>query len=198
MTTFGLAGIANRWHPDAYVVIEDDDVYLPRYVSSHAAVLETAEYSKPSVVLSDYPGHVVEERAEGRFHGSIGFRRALCERIGGWPATLRADFDQQMLARLQQHASSVGDPCALAPPQYLFRWHTGHWHGQHAMRGPEDEGWYGRVGSVERAQQISAHESPRTTTLYDRTTTHRATAGLECVAADFLSAGRCLCALRRC
>jgi hypothetical protein len=32
MTTFGLAGIANRWHPDAYVVIEDDDVYLPRYV----------------------------------------------------------------------------------------------------------------------------------------------------------------------
>jgi hypothetical protein len=54
-----------------------------------------------------------------------------------------------MLARLRQHAESVGDPCALAPPQYVFRWHTGHWHGQNAMRGLEDEGWYERVGDCE-------------------------------------------------
>ena len=141
-----LVAIANRWEPDAYVVMEDDDLYLPRYVSSHATVLADAEYSKPSVVLSDYPGRIVEERAAGRFHGSIGFRRSLCERIGGWPATRRADFDQQMLARLRDHAETTGDPCALALPQYLFRWHTGHWHGQHAMRGPDDEGWYEVVG----------------------------------------------------
>jgi hypothetical protein len=56
--------------------------------------------------LSNYPGRVVEEPAQGRFHGSIGFRRSLCERIGGWPETLRADFDQQMLARLKEHAAS--------------------------------------------------------------------------------------------
>ena len=140
-----IVGIANRWDPNAYVVMEDDDRYLTRYVSSHAAVLVTAEYSKPSVVLSDYPGHIVEEPADGRFHGSIGFRRELCERIGGWPETPRADFDQQMLARLRDHATSIGDPCEVAPPQYVFRWHTGHWHGQHAMRGPEDEQWYQRT-----------------------------------------------------
>ena len=141
-----LVAIANCWEPDAYVVMEDDDLYLPRYASSHAAVLATAEYSKPTVVLSDYPGHIVEERAEGRFHGSVGFRRSLCERIGGWPETPRADFDQQMLARLRDDAVVIGDPCRLAPPQYVFRWHTGHWHGQYAMRGPDDEGWYEVVG----------------------------------------------------
>jgi hypothetical protein len=34
---------------------------------------------KPSVVLSDYPGHLVEERSEGLFHGSIGFQRLIAE-----------------------------------------------------------------------------------------------------------------------
>lgn len=62
--------------------------------------MEGAEYGKPSIVLSDDPGHIAEERAEGRFHGSIGFHRSLCERIGGWSETLRADSDQQMLTRL--------------------------------------------------------------------------------------------------
>ena len=140
-----LVALANRWELEAYVVMEDDDLYLPRYVSSHAAVLATAEYSKPSVVLTDYPRQIVEERADGRFHGSIGFRRELCERIGGWPETPRADFDQQMLARLRDHATSTGDPCGMAPPQYVFRWHTGQWHAQHAMHGPADEEWYARV-----------------------------------------------------
>lgn len=140
-----LGSLAVLRGADAIVVMEDDDVYLPGYLPTHAEILHTCDYSKPSRVLSDYPREIVEEAADGRFHASIAFRVGLFQRIGGWPRTKRADFDQQMISTLRHYAISVGDPCTLAPPQYVFRWHTGHYHGQGAMRSPADEGWYGRI-----------------------------------------------------
>ena len=95
---------------EAFLVWEDDDVYLPDYVAAHAACLERHELSHPSAVWSDYPGYLIEEPAAGRFHSALGFRRELIERIGGWPATDRADFDQQLQAALHAAAASKGDP----------------------------------------------------------------------------------------
>ncbi len=134
---------------DAFLVWEDDDIYLPGYVSAHARVLAQYELSKPDLVLSDYPGHLVEEPAGGRFHSTLGFRRELFLRIGGWPSTKRADFDQQMIAELEGAAESRGDPwpAGVAPHQYVYRWHTGAAHGQHFMRAPDDEDWYDRAGA---------------------------------------------------
>ncbi|MDE2473259.1 MAG: hypothetical protein KGL35_32270, partial [Bradyrhizobium sp.] len=105
-----LLQIANQ--PDAYLVWEDDDLYLPEYVARHAEVLARRQLSKPAAVLSDYPGQIVIEGAAGRFHSTLGFRRELIEHVGGWPPTSRADFDQQLIDRLFRAARTSGDPFA--------------------------------------------------------------------------------------
>jgi len=140
-----LAGLARG---EILVVWEDDDIYLPHHISSHVAAMEGHLWSKPSKVLSDYTGQIEEEDATGRFHASLAFTRQAFEKVGGWPLTMRGDFDQQLIARLNE-LGLPGNPCTVASPSYVFRWgSTGAYHGQALMRGPEDEGWYDRCGSA--------------------------------------------------
>jgi hypothetical protein len=134
-----LAGLS---HGEILVVWEDDDIYLPHHISSHVAAMEGHLWSKPSKVLSDYTGEIREEDATGRFHASLAFTRQAFEQVGGWPLTLRGDFDQQLISNL----NAVGlpaDPCSFAEPGYLFRWGSmGAYQGQAFMQGPEDQAWY--------------------------------------------------------
>ena len=58
--------------------------------------------------------------------------------------TRRADFDQQMVARLAA-SGRCGDPCDFSPPSYVYRWqttHAGHCSGR--MSTPANEDWYDR------------------------------------------------------
>ena len=134
-----LAGLARG---EILVVWEDDDIYLPHHISSHVNAMEGHLWSKPSKVLSDYTGQIQEEDATGRFHASLAFTRQAFEQVGGWPLTLRGDFDQQLIASL----AAIGppaDPFNVAVPGYVFRWSsTGAYHGQALMSGPENETWY--------------------------------------------------------
>jgi len=127
-----------------FVVWDDDDGYAHWHISAHVEALKRSGYSKPSRVLSDYPGHIIEEDSAGRFHGSIAFTADLLRQVGGWPKTHRADFDQQFMAILARSCPPA-DPCKTHPPSYTFRWHTGVWHSQYHMRSPDDEGWYDRI-----------------------------------------------------
>ena len=137
-----IAGLARG---DVLCVWEDDDIYLPHYISTHVRALEGRLWSKPSSVLSTYTGSPELEDATGRFHASLAFRREIFQRIGGWPLTKRGDFDQQLIARLSA-IEPPGDPCQFESPSYIFRWaQTNAYHGQAFMRGPEDEDWYERI-----------------------------------------------------
>ena len=150
-----LAGLAQLG--DALAIWEDDDTYLPDYLMRHALALVGSDWSKPSEVLSDYadPPNWGLERADGRFFSSIVFRRSLYQRVGGFVLTPRADFDQQFIARLAT-AALPGDPCQFGEPQYVYRWHTGHVHGQSYMSGPDDVTWYERAGGPIPAPGTSA------------------------------------------
>lgn len=136
------------------VVWEDDDIYLSHHLSAHVeAILKAASidraFSKPSQVLSTYPGHVVAEDAAGRFHASIAFSREMVQHGEGWIDTKRADFDQLFMSHLSSKVDyKIVDSCQFAPPSYCFRYgSTQAYHGQHFMRSPEDETWYDRVPS---------------------------------------------------
>ncbi|MCA9062125.1 MAG: hypothetical protein KDA96_03675 [Planctomycetaceae bacterium] len=73
---------------------------------------------------------------------SLAFTRQAFEQGGGWPLTLRGDFDQQLISRLNS-IGPAGDPCQQAAPSYVFRWSsTGAYHGQTFMISPDDEEWY--------------------------------------------------------
>jgi hypothetical protein len=84
------------------------------------------------------------------------------ERVGGWVQTKRADFDQQMIARLRAD-EEPGDPCTfrllgvpvlgdplestqqIVSPGYVYRWQsTGSGHCSGLTRSPESEDWYDR------------------------------------------------------
>ena len=134
---------------EVFSIWEDDDEYKPDHLLNHAKVIQQGHgWSKPSQVWSDYhnpPAHGLEP-ADGRFFASIAFTRELLHRVGGFVQTKRADFDQQFIQRLTA-AERPGDPCQFGEPQYVFRWHTGAYHGQHFMTGgPSDETWYDRAG----------------------------------------------------
>lgn len=153
--------LAAHADPDATILLvwEDDDIYLPHHITSHVAALQAtgAGYSKPRQVLSTYPGHVVTEDAAGRFHASIGFTRDLFDRVGGWPLTRRADFDQQFMSILSS-AGPAADPCNHAPPSYCFRYgSTQAYHGQHFMTAPDDELWYDRVPRQPGHRDLTIH-----------------------------------------
>ena len=95
------------------------------------------------------PTGLNEELAAGRFHGSIAFSRRAFAQVGGWPLTKRADFDQQLMARLGE-LNITCDPCENHVPSYIYRWGTtNQYQAQHAMRAASDEEWYEHCGTVQ-------------------------------------------------
>lgn len=165
--------IARQTTGQILLVWEDDDIYLQHHISSHVAALQAsgAGYSKPSQVLSTYPGHVVTEQAAGRFHASIGFTSDLFAKVRGWPLTRRADFDQQFMSVLANAANRTADPCQHAPPSYCFRYgSTQAYHGQHFMQSPDDPDWYDRVPRQPGTGNLALHPKfdPETTAVYAR------------------------------
>lgn len=125
--------------------------------------------SKPSGVLSDYTAQIEEEAASCRFRASLSFTRLAFQKVGGWPLTLREDFDQQLIARLTG-LGPAGDPCVLASPSYVFRWRsTSANHGQALMRGPEDERWYAasaQLNTIHQLVTVEARMDPGTRAAY--------------------------------
>lgn len=148
-----LAGMTDA---DVIVVAEDDDSFLPWHTSAHVMALQSAGFSKPSEVLSDYPGHMITEKADGRFHGSIAFRRSLWEQANGWPLIHAANFDQVMLQHFARVSGQTADPIKTHPASYVFRWHTQHYHGQSLATGPDDSSWYARAAQNQPVQRIES------------------------------------------
>jgi hypothetical protein len=106
-------------------VWDDDDIYRPFYLCTHAEILANHSWSKPSTIVSAFHQPPATESANGRFHGSIALRRELAGKVGGWIDTTRATFDQEFLSLLTSE-SPPGDPCDLTEPQYVYRWQTSH------------------------------------------------------------------------
>jgi hypothetical protein len=150
-----LVDRANEWGADAYCVWDDDDIYLPWHLSSHAHALAKAGWSHPAKVWSLYTGSLALESAAGRFHGALAVRRDFSEQVGYWGNSTRCDYDQQIMGRLSR-LSPPGRPDVGVPPSYVYRWcstHADHCSGR--CRGPDDATWYTETpitepGPVER------------------------------------------------
>jgi hypothetical protein len=134
--------------PNAFVVWEDDDVYLPWHVEASVQALQDRPWAHPSHAWALTTGKPVLERVGGNMHASVSFRREAIEDLGGWPDTKRAGFDLELLRNLRSRFGAPGNPCDHAPPSYVFRWgSTGTRHGQSFGLGAADEGWYDRAAA---------------------------------------------------
>jgi glycosyltransferase involved in cell wall biosynthesis len=122
-----LAAMATVHRPDALVVWEDDDVYLPGYLAAvNAAMIAGGEYVAPPQIDSTYDqeiGEVQREDSTGRFHASISYTVDLFNRVGGYPNPddLELTFDQLMFRRLLDETGlAAPTPCEVG--HYVYRW----------------------------------------------------------------------------
>ena len=131
-------------HEDAdsvYVcVMDDDDIYLPHFLSDHAAILADHPWSYPSKVYSSYGGQFRTEDSGGRFWASSAYRLSALNAIGGYGDCVLPFFDQQFLARMRaQYGDTVHGP---ERPGYVYNWdltlddHTS------GYMGASDDSWY--------------------------------------------------------
>ncbi len=172
------------YQPDAVIVMEDDDIYLPHHLTCSVTCLSAHAWCHPTKVWSTYSAKPTVETRDSKFHASLGFRYQAITQLGGWQETDQANFDQLLMNKLQNVYGPAGDPVSECEPSYVFRWlDTGFAHGQFYMNGPDDTGWYerfrqenpgpfkkhGRLGilsarydntSLETIQQIKAMSKP--------------------------------------
>jgi hypothetical protein len=122
-----LSTMAQKWKPDAFVIWEDDDVFLPWHLLSiDSALGRGGEYLVSQNVWSNYGeprGRIHQEGAAGRFHSSWAFTTDLFNSIGGYPTTSRLDFDQQLGSSLRKTGSTEFYSFEGGPsPSYVYRW----------------------------------------------------------------------------
>lgn len=114
--------LAHATDADAYVVWDDDDVYLRWHLSCHAGALRARPWSHPSQAYSTYGGLHLRPLSNRHYHGALAIRADLLSELEGWPETDRSDYDKQQLARCWANAGPPGDPCTHGPPSYVYRW----------------------------------------------------------------------------
>jgi len=114
---------------DAYAMWDDDDIYLPHTLSSHARALRRAAWSVPSrVLLERKDGTLCTAHNRTKFHSAWALTRAAFERVGGYPF-MQSGQDQALGARLRRASIVASDPTANDPPYLVYRWSTSEcWH----------------------------------------------------------------------
>ncbi len=119
---------------EAYVVWDDDDIYLPWTLKAHAAALARATWSLPSRVLVESPEdyRLALKETAGLFHSAWAFSRELFASVDGYPF-MQSGQDQALATRFRSRnpgAASTADPIALGfDPFLVYRWATTRsWH----------------------------------------------------------------------
>jgi glycosyltransferase involved in cell wall biosynthesis len=113
---------------DAVALMDDDDIYGPQWLSSHAQALANGRWSHPRNVWSLYrpiaksdtePG---QEPSGGRFWAAAAIRRDLLQEVNGFVEITRPTFDQEHLQLWQIRGGDPSRPDDFASPQYVYGW----------------------------------------------------------------------------
>ncbi len=111
---------------ESFVIMDDDDVYLPNYVASHAATLAAgADWSLPAngfAVWGENPTDIrVEDTNRLVWHAAWGFSKRLLDQAGWYQDTFEG-FDLAQLQRLQELGTKPVDPWPDGNSQHVYRW----------------------------------------------------------------------------
>jgi glycosyltransferase involved in cell wall biosynthesis len=114
---------------DAYVVWDDDDIYLPHTLSAHRDALRHAEWSVPSKVLVEQKdGSLRPKSNRTLFHSAWAFTRSAFEKVHGYPF-MQSGQDQALGDRFRQAGIQPSDPISHHSPYLIYRWSTSDcWH----------------------------------------------------------------------
>jgi hypothetical protein len=93
---------------DAFVIWDDDDIYLPWHLAAHAKVLQHAQWSNPKLVWSLFGGGPKLQPTGGVYWASAAARRDLHSLMQGFIPSARADFDQAHLSAWRRYGGEPG------------------------------------------------------------------------------------------
>jgi hypothetical protein len=112
---------------EGYLVADDDDIYLPHWFRTQAEALRKADWSHPSLVLVEHGDQLRECDTGGLYHGGWAFRRSAFHRVQGYGPHNNGE-DQELAGRMCAAGVTQCDPCAFAPPFYIYRVENGSYH----------------------------------------------------------------------
>lgn len=125
---------------DTYAVLpcDDDDLFLPWHLSSAAAALRTADWSRPSLVLFHHiaggqwmfaptqTGHQLDPKQERLFHPAWAMRLDRVLEVGGYPMDESGPEDQGLMRKLEAAGVTQADPIELGyKPSFIYCWERG-------------------------------------------------------------------------
>jgi hypothetical protein len=158
---------------DAFVVWDDDDIYLPWHLSAHAIALRNAPWSHPEMVWSLYTGSPKLEPAGRRFWASAAVRRDLHNRVLGFIPSAQINFDVTHLAAWRKYGGEPGRP---APPSFVYGWGRSN-HCSAAKTSAPDAHWYTGHQMLEsgRVERLVPEMDPETLAIYEELAAHART-----------------------
>jgi hypothetical protein len=151
---------------DAFVIWDDDDIYLPWHLSAHAAALQKAQWSHPVEIWSLAGGTPTLARTGGGYWASSAVRVELLNSVGGFVQSERADFDQANLRAWRDHGGAPGRP---ERPSFVYGWGRSK-HVSSLMISPDNKEWYSKhkIGESRRVERITPAMDAQTQDLYKR------------------------------
>lgn len=154
-----LVGLASG-DVEAFAWLDDDDVYLPWWLSAIAAALRGGPWARPSQVLLRHGGRLERYETFSRrhpdrpaYHGGWSFRRETFEAVGGYRPTSNGE-DRELARRVaERFGRSVDTICPEFPdPFYIFSSESGTWHLSHL--GPGNTGYRKLAAQPEKVRQL--------------------------------------------
>jgi hypothetical protein len=130
---------------DAVCVMDDDDVYLPRYLeyANDSLLADPTGWVHPETVPTFWHDRLVYEPTNTRFWASCVTSRAAFEAIGGFGDSPKASFDQDYIRRLVAYRERLQPRL----PQYIYIWmatQDSHASGM-MIEGEAGAAWYGQT-----------------------------------------------------
>jgi hypothetical protein len=122
---------------DTYAVLptDDDDLFLPWHLSSAAAALAVADWSRPSVILvpalrgqltvfnQNYTGRNPEHVEQRLYHPAWAMKLECVLAAGGYPPNESGPEDQGLMRKMEANGVTQADPVELGfPPAYVYCW----------------------------------------------------------------------------
>lgn len=139
---------------DAYLVWDDDDIYLPWHVSAAARALARNPWTVPARLYREMFGRLeLHDNGDRYYHSAWGFTRDLYQRAGGYPFAQRGE-DQMLRQRFEAVGAVPADPSADGKPSYVMRWfgEPGAWH----FSALEGDDAYARVAAATPPARVEA------------------------------------------
>jgi len=112
---------------EGFLVADDDDIYFPHWLRTHAEALRRADWSHPGLVLLEHGDGLRECDTGGLYHGGWAFRREAFYRVRGYGPHNNGE-DQELADRLGAAGVTQCDPCEFAPPFYIYRYDNSSYH----------------------------------------------------------------------